>query len=281
MSISILGVRIDNVTMEEAVARVGEMIEGGGKHYLVTPNPEFLVEAQRDKEFGRILSEADLSIPDGVGLLAAAKYLTFNLSVRPWFLKLIIYFIYGLRVGGAVLFDRGFLEVVSERVSGSDLVSHLIEEAARQGGTVFLLGARGGVAERASQLLAANYPGLRVLGAYSGDPAPHSDKEVRKSIEKLSGGEHIDLLFVAYGHQKQEKWIARNLSYLDVSVAMGVGGAFDFISGEVRRAPRWLQSLGLEWFFRLLVQPWRWRRIFKAVVVFPWLVFKEKLTNAN
>ena len=279
MSVPILGVRIDNITMEEVVARIGEMIADGAKHYVVTPNPEFLVDAQGDEEFKKILNGADLSIPDGVGLLAAAKYLAFDFSAKPWFLRPIICFIYGLRIGWAVLFDRGFLEVISERVCGSDLVLRLAREAAHRRWTVFLLGAEDGVAEEVSRVLAANHPGLRVLGALSGSPVSQFDEKTRRSMKSLSGGEHIGLLFVAYGHKKQEKWIARNLPYLNVSVAIGVGGAFDFISGEVPRAPQWLRVLGLEWFFRLVVQPWRWRRVFKAVVIFPWLVFREGLAG--
>jgi len=279
MSVSILGVRVDNVTMEEAVSRVGEMVAAGGSHYVVTPNAEFVVAAQTDSEFRGILNRADLAIPDGVGILAAAKYLTSDFSAKPWFFRLVLYFIYGLQIGWAVLFDRKFLDVVSSRVSGSDLVPRLVQNASRKGWSVFLLGAERGVAERVSQLLTNCYPSLRVLGALSGNPKLRFDKEVRGAVKDISRGEHIDLLFVAYGHKKQEKWIARNLSYLDVSVAVGVGGTFDFISGEVQRAPCWLQELGLEWFFRLMMQPWRWKRVFRAAVVFPWLVFKKKLTG--
>lgn len=236
MPISILGVRIDNVTMEEAISRVEEMIRDGKKHYVVTPNPEFLVDAQKDQEFKRILNEADLSLPDGIGLVFASSVL-------------------GLPLSG--------------RLSGTDFMEKLCEEAAKRGWGVFLLGAGEGVADQAAQVLAEKYPRLKVLGSSAGN-----------TRDILDEGRGVDLLFVAFGHKKQEKWIVRNLPHLNVAVAMGVGGAFDFISQKVRRAPRWIRRAGGEWFWRLLLEPWRARRIFKAVVVFPWLVLKDRITYA-
>ena len=243
----ILGVRVDNLTMTEAVSRVGEMIAGGGKHYVATPNPEFLVDAQRDSEFRKILNGADLSLPDGIGLVFVSRVL-----------------------GKALL----------GRVSGTDFMERLCEEAAKRGWGVFLLGAREGVADKASKVLAERYPGLKVLGSSAGSERNPFDTEMRDEITRKVGDEQIDLLFVAFGHGKQEKWIVSNLPYLNVAVAVGVGGAFDFISGRVKRAPRWAREIGLEWLWRLFREPWRVRRIFKAVVVFPWLVLKERITYA-
>ncbi len=243
----ILGVRIDNVTMTGAARRVGEMVADGGKHYVVTPNPEFLVDARRDPEFKKILNNADLSIPDGMGLVCASKL---------------------------------YKGTLSQRVAGTDLVERLCERAATKGWSAFFLGGLYGVGEKTGKILQEKYPDLKIAGFYEGRREPEHDGETVREMKKVLQGEKIDILFVAYGHRYQEKWIERNLKNLDVSVAIGVGGAFDFISGFVHRAPLWVRKIGLEWLFRLMKQPWRWKRIFKAVVVFPFLVLKD-ITNAN
>ena len=114
------------------------------------------------------------------------------------------------------------------------------------------------------------------MGTFIGDGSPKGDKETIRAIEEASKGEEIDLLFAAYGHGKQERWIKRNLKKIPVKVAMGVGGAFDFVAGEIPRAPKLIQQLGLEWLFRLVKQPWRIRR---QILLLPFiaLVFKEAL----
>ena len=280
MSVSILGVRVDNVTMEEAVSRVGEMVAAGGSHYVVTPNAEFVVAAQTDSEFRGILNRADLAIPDGVGILAAAKYLTSDFSAKPWFFRLVLYFIYGLQIGWAVLFDRKFLDVVSSRVSGSDLVPRLVQNASRKGWSVFLLGAERGVAERVSQLLTNCYPSLRVLGALSGNPKLRFDKEVRGAVKDISRGEHIDLLFVAYGHKKQEKWIADHMGKIKVPWMIGVGAAFDFHAGTVKRAPLLFRKAGLEWLYRVCFEPRMIKRnIFSFMVIL--FAIKERFAGRH
>lgn len=242
----ILGVRVDNVGMDEAVKRVMDLIASGQKGYVVTPNPEFLVDAQQDDEFRRILNSSDLAIPDGFGLLLASRL-----------------------VG----------EPVRARVSGVDLLEKLCKEATSRGWTVFLLGAGEGVAEKVAGLLANKYHNLRVVGYYAGNAEASFDSETLQQIRERLGGQPVDLLFVAFGHRRQEKWLDRNLRLLDVKVGIGVGGAFDFISGRVRRAPACLRRVGLEWLWRLLLEPRRIGRIYKAVVVFPWLVFKEWLCS--
>ncbi|MEA2020339.1 MAG: WecB/TagA/CpsF family glycosyltransferase [Patescibacteria group bacterium] len=240
----ILGVRVDNVTISEAVEKIGELVVDSGKHYVVTPNSEFIVDAQKDIKFKDILNNADLSIPDGMGVVIASRF-------------------YGTGL--------------KQRVAGTDLVDKLCREAARKGWTVFFLGGLQGVGERSGKVLQKKYPQLKIAGTYEGKREKKYDQETVQGIKNILEGRRVDILFVAYGHGYQEKWIERNLERLPVSVAVGVGGAFDFISKYIPRAPVWMQRIGLEWLFRLVQQPWRWRRIFKAVVVFPWLVFKDKL----
>jgi N-acetylglucosaminyldiphosphoundecaprenol N-acetyl-beta-D-mannosaminyltransferase len=232
---AILSVRIDDVTPDEALARCQAFVESGQPHQVVTVNPEFVVAAQSDADFASVLARADLAVPDGAGLLLAARWLG-----RPL---------------------RG-------RVTGVDLSRRLAVLAAQRRYRLFLLGAAPGVAERAAAALAAANPGLLVVGTYAGSPAPREEDDIVARVRATAP--HI--LLVAYGAPAQDKWIARNLHRLGVPLAVGVGGVLDYVAGVVPYAPAWLRRLGLEWAYRLVRQPWRWRRIWNAVVVFPWLV---------
>ena len=234
-SIPLLGIPVHAVTMDATLALVdGYMIEPR-LHQIATVNPEFVMAAQTDADFRRVLAEADLCLPDGVGLLYAARR-------------------YGRRL--------------PERVPGSELVYRLAERAAARGWSLFLLGAAPGVAEEAATILGDQYPGLHVVGTYAGSPDPAENEAIVRRVNDSRAA----LLFVAYGAPKQDKWIARNRDALTtVQVAIGIGGSLDFISGRAVRAPRWLQRLGLEWLHRLIREPWRWRRMM-ALPRFGWRV---------
>ena len=211
--------------MTETLAAVRHYMGEGMVHQIATVNPEFVMRAQTDHAFLAVLREADLCLPDGVGLLYAARYLGKRLP---------------------------------ERVPGSELVYHLAEMAAREGWRIFLLGAAPGVAEEAAEILEKRYSGLTIAGTYAGSPDPAENEEIVGRIN-ASGAE---MLYVAYGAPRQDKWIARNKQALpSVRVAVGVGGSLDFITGRAVRAPGWVQRLGLEWLHRLLHEPWRWRRM--------------------
>ncbi len=220
----VLGVKISKVTYEFATKVVEEFLSDGKKHYIVTPNPEFIVLAQTDLEFRQILNQADLAIPDGVGLRAGT------------------------------------------RVTGIDLMIKLCQLAAEKGYSIFLLGGRGGVAEEAAKRLKGRFANLNIIGTSEADPS--------SPFHFPSSG--VDLLFVAYGAPKQERWIAEHLPKIPVKVAMGVGGAFDFIAGKRKRAPKIFRRLGLEWLWRVVQEPHRLPRILRATVKFPLLVLKAK-----
>jgi len=230
----ILGVGIDNLTEEEALQRIEGFIESGIPHQVVTPNPEFLVLAQDNPEFKEVLDKADLAVADGVGLLWAARFLGKPLKAR---------------------------------VTGVELIRSLAQVAEERGYRIFLLGARVGIAQAAARTLKSEYPNLTIAGTYAGSPAPEEEKAIVERV--LAAAPHM--LFVAYGFPQQDMWIRRNMSQMNVPLAMGVGGAFDFISGAVKRAPLWMCRLGLEWVFRLIQQPWRWRRMLR-LPRFVWLV---------
>ena len=198
--------------------------------------------AQSDPEFMAILRDADLCLPDGIGLLWASRVLGSPLR---------------------------------ERVAGSDLAPAVAGEAARRGWRLFLLGATEGVAGQTASVLKSRYSNLIVAGTFAGSPASDHDEAIAARIRAA----RPDILLVAYGAPAQDKWIARNRPHLHVPVMIGVGGAFDFIAGVVVRAPRWVQSLGLEWLHRLIHQPWRWRRML-ALPKFVWLVLLARLRNS-
>ncbi len=237
--VDILGILVDNVTFEEALSSVQGFIRNGRPHQVVTINPEFIMAARRDPEFAQILNRADLALPDGQGLLWASRML-----------------------GTPVV----------ERVTGVDTVVKIAALSAKEGYRLYFLGAAEGVAEAAARELRHSYPELQVVGTCAGSPAREDEEPIVDIIRQADP--HI--LFVAYGAPEQEKWIARNMLSMQVPLAMGVGGAFDFISGQAKRAPRWVQRLGLEWLHRLYRQPWRWRRMM-ALPRFAYLVFRERL----
>jgi N-acetylglucosaminyldiphosphoundecaprenol N-acetyl-beta-D-mannosaminyltransferase len=237
--VDILGVRVDDVTYGEALARCAALVASGRPRYVVTPNPEFVILARRDPEFRAILNAADLAIPDGGGLLLAARLLG-----RP----------------------------LREQVRGTDLCYGLVERAAVEGWRVFLLGAAPGVAEAAARALSRRTPGLVLAGTFAGDGGPAGDAATRAAVRAAG---RCDVLFVAYGAPRQERWIARNLPRLDVGVAIGVGGVLDFMSGRVRRAPRLVRQAGLDWLFRLAIQPRRARRQLTTIPPFVVLALRE------
>jgi N-acetylglucosaminyldiphosphoundecaprenol N-acetyl-beta-D-mannosaminyltransferase len=226
--VNILGVEIDRVDFAQTLTQVEQWLAGDPDpvRQICTVNPEFVMDARRDPAFAAVLRRADLCVPDGVGILWAARLLGVPLR---------------------------------ERVTGSDGIYRLSERAALRGWRVYFLGAAPGVAERTAAILQARYPGLRVVGSYSGSPA---DADWPAICQRLQAAQP-DLLFVAYGHPRQDFWIDRHRHELPARVAVGVGGAFDFVTGVSVRAPRWLQRLGLEWLHRLVREPWRWRRMIK------------------
>ena len=216
--VDVMGVAFDNVTMDEAVDRALELLEQDGPHMVATPNPELVQRAGKDPEFAGILSGADLVIPDGVGVIYAARILG-----RP----------------------------LRARVPGIDFAAALMGRIAGTGRRLFLLGATPGVAEQAAVNLRAAYPGLVVCGAHDG--YFQEDSPVTEAIREAKA----DVVFVCLGAPKQEKWIAANGEAAGARLYAGLGGALDVFAGRVERAPESFQRLGLEWLYRLMKEPSR------------------------
>lgn len=241
-AVAILGVPFDNVTAAEAVERVKGMITSGKPHYVVTANVDFLVQARSDIELRRILVESHLVLCDGTPLLWASRFLGNPLP---------------------------------ERVAGSDLVPLLLEAAAEEKYRVFLLGATPDCVQRAASRLEQQYPELALAGHYS--PPFNTLLEMdHDEIKRRIADARPDLLLIAFGCPKAEKWIAMHYRSLGVPVAIGVGATIDFLAGQVRRAPVWMRRTGVEWLFRLAQEP---RRLFKRYMKDFWVFGRHILAQ--
>ncbi|MDA8236215.1 MAG: WecB/TagA/CpsF family glycosyltransferase [Clostridia bacterium] len=235
-AIDILGVGVHKVTLEEAVRLVIGYTDDKKTNLVVTANPEIIMLSREDRQFKDILAQAALVTADGVGLVIAGKILG-----RP----------------------------LPQRVTGIDLVTRLFEEGGGRGLRFYFLGAAPGVAETAARNLTEKYPGLEVAGVQHG-----FFQESGPVLEQITQARpHI--LLVALGMGKQERWVWEHREALGVPVAIGVGGSFDVFAGKVRRAPIWMQRLGLEWLYRLLKEPWRYKRML-VLPKFLWRVWVNK-----
>ncbi len=288
MKIDILGVQIDNLTFAQTLAKVETLINEGGAHYIVTPYAESIVRAQQDQEFREIINKADLAVPDGISLLMAAKYLqqcngeTTKQSgqkrswQRSWPCLLI-----GLKTGLSVFFNRSYFDVIPETVKGTDLTAALCVRAAEKGWKVMFLGGWHGAAERAAKIIKQQYPNLTIDSMAGSDNVTSESEEAWANTKARLSQFRPNLLFVSYGPVRQEKWITHHLSDLSTNVVIGVAGAFDMLSGLKPRAPLFMRGIGLEWLWRLWLEPLRLKRILTAFPYFPLLVFRRSLVSKD
>lgn len=221
--IAVLGLPLDSLTLNEAVDALERMIQSGGTHQVATANLDFWLNSLTDRHLHRIIAGSSMVLADGMPLVWASNLLGCPLPAR---------------------------------VTGVDLVPRLADLSARKGYGIFLLGGKQGVAERTAEILEQSHPGVRIVGTYA--PA-------ERNLAVMDHGEILsrihaakpDILLVAFGNPKQEKWIWMHRKRLGVPVAMGVGGSFEILVGDMRRAPRWVQYCGLEWLMRTLQEPSR------------------------
>ena len=228
MKIEVLGVAFDDVTLEQAADLGGKMLQEDRFHYVVTPNPEFILAAEKDESFRAVLNAADLVIPDGIGVIYSAKILGTPLA---------------------------------ERVPGIEFSAKMLERLNEMGGRLFLLGAKPGVAEKAGENICAQYPDIVLCGTQDG-----YFKDEEEVILKVAAAKP-DLLFVCLGAPKQEKWMARWGQHTGAKMAIGLGGCLDVYAGNVERAPEAWRKLGMEWAYRLKKEPKRIGRMAKLPLV--------------
>lgn len=242
----VLGVRIDKVNMTDAVEIVDGAIQGEKPFVVVTPNSEIVVRANEDENLHKIIENADLVVPDGIGLVVASKIIGEN---------------------------------ISERVAGIDLMTNILSLSAKKGYRVFLLGSKEEIVSKAVNNIIEKYENINIVGYNNGyyrgiQSGKFGDDEEIAVIEKIKESKP-DIVFVAFGSPSQEKFIDCYKEEIGAKLYMGVGGSFDVISGIVKRAPIIWQKMGLEWLYRLIKEPWRIKRA-GALPVFALNVFIKK-----
>lgn len=231
MRISFLNIQIDNLTMQEAVDKIRGIIESRNPGYVVTPNVDHIIKIENDDDFYEVYQNADLVLTDGKPLIWISRLLG---------------------------------SPIKEKISGSDLFPELCQMAAQNGYKIFLLGAADGVAAKAAENMKTLYQGIQIAGTYS--PPFGFEKnieEINKVIEKIQNAKP-DILIVGLGAPKQEKFIYHYLEQLNVPVSLGLGASIDFMAGNIKRAPKWMSELGMEWFYRFLREP---NRLFKRYFI--------------
>jgi N-acetylglucosaminyldiphosphoundecaprenol N-acetyl-beta-D-mannosaminyltransferase len=244
--LSIMGVRINNISMNEALKLAGEKIENDEKFIVYTPNTEIIMMCQKDEEFLNLINKSDINVPDGVGLIYAGK-----IKKHP----------------------------LKEKVAGYDLSINLLKMADEKGLKLYVVGGRPGVAEAAMKNVQNTYPGIKIVGArhgyFKGSHLGQSGHEEEMSVIEDINKQKPHILFVGFGAKKQEQWIDYNKDLIKANVIIGNGGTLDGLAGIVKRAPDIFINSGLEWLYRLIKEP---RRI-KRQIVLP--VFMLKVIFGN
>lgn len=248
----ILNIGITSTSKAKVLAFVRDSISHRSKFFIVTPNPEIILGAQEDERLFKALNSSDLSLPDGVGLGFAGHFLglpSFNL------------------------------------IKGREMFLDLVKLANKKHWKIFLLGGKSNEAQAAAEVLSRSLKGIKIdydkgpVLNNSGEPVSQSDIAEEKNTIAMINKFAPQILFVGFGAPKQEKWTAKWYRELNIGGAMVVGGTFNYISGKASLPPKWMEEAGLEWLWRLITQPWRASRIFKAVVIFPLKVLLYKLKN--
>ena len=222
--VNILGVKVDKVNIPEAVERIFKMLDERKTHTVFTPNSEIILHGYKNPEFCDILNSSDLLTADGIGVVYASKILS---------------------------------DPIKERAAGYDIACGLIDKISETGHRLYLFGGKPGIAEKAKRNLEKKYPFIQIVGTRNGYFKPEETEEIINDINSVGA----DIVFVCLGAPKQEEWIYENKEKLSARVLMGIGGSLDVFAGEVERAPDVWCKLGLEWFYRLVKEPWRFKRM--------------------
>lgn len=236
--LTILGVPIDRVTQTQALHVIQDFIDSRKPHYIVTANAEIIYQASQDEAMHKLITGADLITADGSGVVWASKYIG---------------------------------QPLAQRVTGIDLVHAICQTSQSAGWRIYILGAAPGIAQQAADKLREQYPACHIVGVQHGYFAAVDEPQLIEQIRQAQP----DILLVAMGAPRQEIWITKHQAELQIPVAMGIGGSLDVISGNLKRAPQWMQKLSLEWLYRLIIQPTRFKRML-ALPKFVLAVRKEQ-----
>ncbi len=289
--VTILGIKVlsTNTTevlsaLRDKIAHNSEFGSRSGKFYIVTPNPELILASTKNNELKIALNSSDFPVPDAIGLSQAAKYLALKAPANK-IARTFVAFFQGLIVGGATFFNKDWLTESVKPIKGRILFIKLIELANSKGWKVFFLGGDDQEAQMAAKKLRLNYKTVKIEAfagpklTVNGVPAAESDRSLQKEAIKLINKFSPELLFVAFGNPKQEIWIHKNLKSLNVGGAMAVGGTFRYAAGVSRLPPKWMEKYGLEWVWRLITEPYRFKRIWNAFPIFPLRIFWFKISR--
>lgn len=236
MIVTFAGIKVDNITLDEAAAKALSFLNSREPHLIVTPNPEIIVSSQNDPELLETINSASMRVPDGISMVVVSKILKNPLKAR---------------------------------VTGIDLMLEIISKSAKNGCKIFLLGSGPGIADEAATKLLKKYPGINIVG--TGNGYFNNDQEVINMIKYAKP----DILFVGLGAVRQEKWLNKHLAELNAPISMVIGGSLDVISGRKSRAPQWARALYIEWLYRLITEPNRWKRQ-QALPKFLWLTLVKR-----
>lgn len=222
--LEILGIGIDCIDSNEALRQIGQFIASGTPHQIVTANAEIIYQASKNEKMKNVINAAQMVTADGSGVVWASRQLG---------------------------------QPLAQRVTGIDLVNSICEQSAKDKWKIYILGSAPGVADTAANNIRDKFPGCNIVGTHHGYFNEQEEAQIIAELEQLQP----DVLFVALGAPKQEYWIADHIQQLNIPVAMGIGGSMDVLSGNVKRAPKWMQKMSLEWLYRLLIQPTRFKRV--------------------
>ena len=222
--LEILGIGIDRIDSNEALRQIGQFIASGTPHQIVTANAEIIYQASKNEKMKNVINAAQMVTADGSGVVWASRQLG---------------------------------QPLAQRVTGIDLVNSICEQSAKDKWKIYILGSAPGVADTAANNIRDKFPGCNIVGTHHGYFNEQEEVQIIAELEQLQP----DVLFVALGAPKQEYWIADHIQQLNIPVAMGMGGSMDVLSGNVKRAPKWMQKMSLEWLYRLLIQPTRFKRV--------------------
>ena len=258
MKIELLGIEISAEPKRQIIAELQERIKAGKKTFIVTPYSEFFYRGFFDLDFKKILNKADFAIPDGIAVQWVGYFLSIPLKAKNYYLKIFEATWQVIYTGSQIIFAPSKLrKVVKEKISGADFFWDLCEIASRDNLSIFLLGGFGNTAKQTAEKIQQRFPNIRIAGTSNSKPADET------LVEQVNSA-RADILMVAFGPVRQEKWIHENYDRLHVKVAIGLGGTFDYISGKKKSPPKWIRAIGLEWLFRLFTQPYRVKRIWNA-----------------
>jgi N-acetylglucosaminyldiphosphoundecaprenol N-acetyl-beta-D-mannosaminyltransferase len=281
--VNILNVKIDSTSTPEVLRKIRARFTKKAKIFIVTPNSEQIILAQKDIKFRHILNSSDISICDAIGVSMAAKFYRMpkcNIIASP-----VVYFVQGLVVGISTFLNKNWLQNNLRVIKGRELFINLVQLANKKHWKIFLLGGENGVSEKVGRKLRASYKAVVIDYAdgpmldKNGEPSSLLDLETEKKVVSQINDFKPHILFVAFGAPKQEKWLYRWFNKLDIKMGMVVGGTFNFISGKAKLSPKWVSGLGLEWLWRLATGSQKLKRILIAFPVFPIKVYLDKCKN--